>query len=47
MLVDFEPFMQRAAVGETIAHLEYLHELGRLRMHDEGGDQALISWTRS
>lgn len=30
MLSDFEPFMQRAAVGETIAHLEYLWEEGRL-----------------
>jgi len=30
MLNDFEPFMQRAAVGETIAHLEYLFEVGRL-----------------
>jgi glyoxylase-like metal-dependent hydrolase (beta-lactamase superfamily II) len=30
MLSDFEPFMQRAAVGETLAHLEYLYELGRL-----------------
>ncbi|OAI39354.1 hypothetical protein AYO38_07835 [bacterium SCGC AG-212-C10] len=30
MLTDFEPFMQRAAVGETIAHLEYLFEMGRL-----------------
>jgi glyoxylase-like metal-dependent hydrolase (beta-lactamase superfamily II) len=30
MLTDFEPFMQRAAVGETIAHLEYLFEEGRL-----------------
>lgn len=30
MLADFEPFMQRAAVGETIAHLEYLFELGQL-----------------
>jgi glyoxylase-like metal-dependent hydrolase (beta-lactamase superfamily II) len=30
MLTDFEPFMQRAAVGETIAHLEYLFETGRL-----------------
>jgi glyoxylase-like metal-dependent hydrolase (beta-lactamase superfamily II) len=30
MLADFEPFMQRAAVGETIAHLEYLFEQGRL-----------------
>ncbi len=29
-LEDFEPFMQRAAVGETIAHLEYLFEVGRL-----------------
>jgi glyoxylase-like metal-dependent hydrolase (beta-lactamase superfamily II) len=30
MLKDFEPFMQRAAVGETLAHLEYLFEVGRL-----------------
>lgn len=30
MLADFEPFMQRSAVGETIAHLEYLFETGRL-----------------
>jgi glyoxylase-like metal-dependent hydrolase (beta-lactamase superfamily II) len=30
MLTDFEPFMQRAAVGETLAHLEYLFEVGRL-----------------
>ena len=29
-LTDFEPCMQRAAVGETIAHLEYLYEIGRL-----------------
>lgn len=30
MLTDFEPFMQRAAVGETLAHLEYLFEVGQL-----------------
>lgn len=30
MLTDFEPHMQRAAVGETIAHLEYLYEEGQL-----------------
>jgi glyoxylase-like metal-dependent hydrolase (beta-lactamase superfamily II) len=30
MLSDFEPFMQRAAVGETLAHLEYLFEMGQL-----------------
>jgi hypothetical protein len=30
MLSDFEPFMQRAAVGETLAHLEYLFEQGQL-----------------
>ncbi len=30
MLTDFEPFMQRAAVGETLAHLEYLWEQGQL-----------------
>ncbi len=29
-LADFEYFMQRAAVGETLAHLEYLYEVGRL-----------------
>lgn len=29
-LADFEPWMQRAAVGETLAHLEYLFELGQL-----------------
>ncbi len=29
-LDDFEPFMQRAAVGETLAHLEYMFELGQL-----------------
>jgi glyoxylase-like metal-dependent hydrolase (beta-lactamase superfamily II) len=29
-LADFEPHMQRSAVGETIAHLEYLFEEGRL-----------------
>jgi len=29
-LEEFEPFMQRAAVGETLAHLEYLFELGRV-----------------
>ena len=29
-LDDFEPFMQRAAVGETLSHLEHLFELGQL-----------------
>lgn len=29
-LADFEPWVQRSAVGETLAHLEYLFELGRL-----------------
>jgi len=29
-LEEFEPFMQRAAVGETLAHLEYLFETGRV-----------------
>lgn len=29
-LADFEPHMQRAAVGETIAHMEYLFETGRV-----------------
>ncbi len=30
MLTDFEPWMQRAAVGETLAHLEYMFEQGQL-----------------
>lgn len=30
MLADFDPFQQRAAVGETLAHLEYLFEVGQL-----------------
>ncbi len=30
MLKDFEPWMQRAAVGETMAHLEFLWEEGKL-----------------
>ncbi|MCC7088108.1 MAG: hypothetical protein IT295_03075, partial [Dehalococcoidia bacterium] len=29
-LADFEAHMQRAAVGETIAHMEYLFETGRV-----------------
>ena len=29
-LADFEPFMQRAAVGETLSHLEHLYQEGRL-----------------
>lgn len=29
-LSEFEPWVQRSAVGETLAHLEYLFELGRL-----------------
>ena len=29
-LADFEPWMQRAAVGETLAHMEYLFETGRV-----------------
>lgn len=29
-LADFEPFMQRAAVGETLSHMEHLFEEGRL-----------------
>ena len=30
MLTEFEPHMQRAAVGETLAHLEYMYEQGQL-----------------
>lgn len=29
-LAEFEPWVQRSAVGETLAHLEYLYEVGRL-----------------
>jgi glyoxylase-like metal-dependent hydrolase (beta-lactamase superfamily II) len=29
-MADFEPWVQRSAVGETLAHLEYLFEVGRL-----------------
>ncbi|HLZ71217.1 MAG TPA: MBL fold metallo-hydrolase [Dehalococcoidia bacterium] len=47
MLADFEPFMQRSAVGETLAHLEYLQELGRLEMHDSGEEGGVITWTRT
>ena len=39
MLADFEPHMQRAAVGETIAHLEYLYEQGRLAKVMRGSHQ--------
>jgi glyoxylase-like metal-dependent hydrolase (beta-lactamase superfamily II) len=45
MLADFEPFMQRSAVGETLAHLEYLYELGRLRMHEPENEGGVITWT--
>jgi glyoxylase-like metal-dependent hydrolase (beta-lactamase superfamily II) len=47
MLQDFEPFMQRAAVGETLAHLEYLRELGRLEAHDPENEGGVITWTRA
>ncbi len=39
MLTDFEPFMQRAAVGETLAHLEYLYEVGQLSKVMRGNQQ--------
>lgn len=39
MLSDFEPFMQRAAVGETLAHLEYMWELGQLAKVMRGPNQ--------
>lgn len=45
-LADFEPFMQRSAVGETLAHLEYLHELGRIHMHEPENEGGVITWTR-
>jgi glyoxylase-like metal-dependent hydrolase (beta-lactamase superfamily II) len=37
MLADFEPWIQRAAVGETLAHLEYLFEEGQLSKHLNAG----------
>jgi glyoxylase-like metal-dependent hydrolase (beta-lactamase superfamily II) len=36
MLTEFEPHMQRAAVGETIAHLEYMWEEGQLAKVNRG-----------
>ncbi len=30
MLADFEPWVQRSAVGETLAHMEYLFETGQV-----------------
>ncbi len=45
-LADFEPWMQRSAVGETLAHLEYLYELGRLKMHEDP-ETKLITWSRA
>jgi glyoxylase-like metal-dependent hydrolase (beta-lactamase superfamily II) len=41
MLADFEPHVQRSAVGETIAHLEYLFEVGRLSKVMRG---SLLYW---
>ena len=46
MLAEFEPFMQRSAVGETLAHLEYLYELGRIHMHQPANEGGVITWTR-
>lgn len=45
-LEDFEPFMQRAAVGETLAHLEYLAELGRIRKHEPEDENGVVTWSR-
>ncbi|MPZ23455.1 MAG: MBL fold metallo-hydrolase [Dehalococcoidia bacterium] len=44
-LEEFEPFMQRAAVGETLAHLEYLDELGQVRK--ERGEDGIFRWWRA
>lgn len=46
-LADFEPWMQRAAVGETVAHLEYLYELGRLKLHESPNEGGAVTWTRA
>lgn len=40
-LDEFEPFMQRAAVGETLSHLEHLFEQGRLSKVKREG---LLHW---
>ena len=42
-LADFEPWMQRAAVSETLAHLEYMEELGQVR--SEQGEDSVIRWS--
>jgi glyoxylase-like metal-dependent hydrolase (beta-lactamase superfamily II) len=36
-LQDFQPWMRRAALGETLAHLEYMVQEGRLRQVREDG----------
>jgi len=36
-VMDFEPRLQRSAVGESIAHLEYLYDTGRLAKVIRGG----------
>lgn len=46
-LDQFDPFVQRSAVGETLAHLEYLYEIGRLRMHEPEDPEGLITWSRA
>ncbi|MEX2237739.1 MAG: MBL fold metallo-hydrolase [Dehalococcoidia bacterium] len=43
-LADFEPWMQRAAVSETLAHLEYLEELDRVKEHED--DAGIHVWER-
>lgn len=43
-LADFEPWMQRAAVSETLAHLEYLAELGRVTQHET--PEGMHTWER-
>jgi glyoxylase-like metal-dependent hydrolase (beta-lactamase superfamily II) len=44
-LQDFEPWMQRAAVGETLAHLDYMEELGQVKR--EQGEDGVFRWWRA
>jgi len=38
---DFPPMMRRAAVGETLSHLRYLVNVGRLATWEE---DSLVKW---
>ena len=38
---------QRSAVGETLAHLEFLYEMGRLKMERREGEDGLVIWSKA